>query len=468
MSIFNNSKLTVEERITKARIRIQGKNPFFSYLSFFLKFEEAKENDGCFSMGVYPDGTCVYDKDWVDKLTDDEIQGVILHELCHLSFLHILRAGTREHTKWNIAIDLATNAMLIANNFTLPKDGIIPRNDEWEPPAVWKLAQAMQQAKNNPKKGLLGANLKNMKGYNKITEISKKTAEEIYDLLPDVPEVLKSHARGRLMKSEGGQGNGKGGQLTKEQMQEGNVGGWDKHNMDKKDAKDGKGMSEAEKNEAENEWLNRVEEAYIHAKQKGNVPLGLERYIDELKKSQINWKALLQKYITALIPQDYTFLKRSKRSVATGYYMPGMVKEKIDVMIGIDTSGSIGKEELTDFLSEIIGMAKAYKDRLTIRVMSHDTKVHTDNEVKNGNIDKIKKIEIKGGGGTSHAQILEYIEEKYPKTRVFVSFTDGYSDLQDIKLSSFNFAKIFILSKGGTDEWQKKNSNDCFVIKLRE
>jgi hypothetical protein len=56
--------------------------------------------------------------------------------------------------------------------------------------------------------------------------------------------------------------------------------------------------------------------------------------------------------------------------------------------LAIDTSGSIGQEELTDFLSEIVGMAKGFKDKLNMTLLTHDCIIQNDYSVENGNIAK--------------------------------------------------------------------------------
>ncbi|MHA1470598.1 MAG: DUF2201 family putative metallopeptidase, partial [Candidatus Asgardarchaeia archaeon] len=60
---------------------------------------------------------------------------------------------------------------------------------------------------------------------------------------------------------------------------------------------------------------------------KGNVPKGMERLVEELLEPKLNWKALLRKYIIQEIPTDYTYQKRSKHSIATGFYMPATKKD---------------------------------------------------------------------------------------------------------------------------------------------
>ena len=421
-----------EEKLIKARIKLQARNPFFSYLSLFLKFVNDKNNrlPEYAGMGVSPDGTLTYKDDFVNELNDEECIGVLTHEICHLAFLHLVRRGSRDGEKWNIAVDLAVNSILKENGFELPKNGIIPQNNMFDfPIGLFKKAF-------------------------RIENVNQKTAEEIYE---ELPELNYQNGNG-----QGKQGNGQGNMKVK-------CNGFDKHEEENQD-KDGKSKgkpSQAEKQELENEWLNRLEEAYVSAKQRGKLPMGMERYIDEIKKSQINWKVLLQRLIQSTIPIDFTYMRRGKKSIATKTYLPSVIKEKIDVCIGIDLSGSIGKEELTEFMSEVIGISKAYQNSITMRLLTHDIEVHNDYEITNGNIQKIKELKLKGGGGTSHEPIFKYINEKVRDCKAVVFFTDGYSDLENIDFNKHKWKKIFIINKQGNDDYLKGRS-DCVCIKMKE
>lgn len=160
--------------------------------------------------------------------------------------------------------------------------------------------------------------------------------------------------------------------------------------------------------------------------------------------------------------------KKSKKSVACGCYLPDTLKEKISVWVAIDTSGSIGKEELSEFVTEIIGLARAYRERIDMRVITADAEVHTDYLVQNGNIDKIKKIKIKGGGGTAHKPVFDYITEKDRNAKCLIFFTDGYSDLESLDYNKYKFGKIAIINKNGTSEWVKGKERFVKVIKMKE
>lgn len=154
-----------------------------------------------------------------------------------------------------------------------------------------------------------------------------------------------------------------------------------------------------------------------------------------------------------------------RKSVVLGTYMPSYVKEKIQVSIGIDTSGSIGQKELDEFLSEVIGMARAYPDKIMMKVYFHDTDVQASYSIDNGSMDKIKSMISKGGGGTSHKDVMQKIQEEKPKTQVAVFLTDGYSDIERLNMNDYKYPKIIVLNKHGVDSLNIPNVK---VIKMRE
>jgi predicted metal-dependent peptidase len=111
-------------------------------------------------------------------------------------------------------------------------------------------------------------------------------------------------------------------------------------------------------------------------------------------------------------------------------------------------------------------MAKAFQNSINMRLLIHDTEVQNDYEIRNGNVDKIKKIQIKGGGGTSHQHVYDYIKEKVRKCKAVISFTDGYSDLNYIEFKDYPFDKMFVINKGGTDE--QVRDKKCKIIMMKE
>jgi len=73
------------------------------------------------------DGRSVfYNPDFIDTLSQPAIQGLIVHEILHVSNRHATRRGERDPRKWNIACDLAINHILREAGYTLPSGGCFP------------------------------------------------------------------------------------------------------------------------------------------------------------------------------------------------------------------------------------------------------------------------------------------------------------------------------------------------------
>ena len=96
-----------------------------------------------------------------------------------------------------------------------------------------------------------------------------------------------------------------------------------------------------------------------------------------------------------------------------------------------------------------------------MRILFSDYEVQADYLCENGNIDTILDLKIKGGGGTSFKNPLDYVKEKYPTTRFVIFCSDGYAD--KIDANDYPFSILWILSNNGTDENIKDTGE---IIKL--
>lgn len=419
-------------KLKKACISIQRSQPFFAYLSLFLKFKEVKSEkkweEGGLGAGVDIKGNFFYNPSFIEGLNEDETRWLIMHELGHLVFLSALRLGNRNHQIFNISSDIAINSLLQQNGFSGINGAIIPSYNHEV--VLFKKSKYEQI----------------------IKKCNEKTAEQMYDEIKIPKEFEKEFYVG---------GNGEDSEGLGEKDSAYEKTGYkqiDKHFYESRD------LTEEEKKKLEREWIQRIQEAFISAQMRGITPAGIERVIGNLHEGEINWKALLYRYITSFIPQDYSYHRPSKRSIASGFYLPDTTKEKIDVCVAVDTSGSIGDEELIDFISEIVRVAKAFKNRIDMTFISADSEVNGVWKIENGNIEQIKKVSIKGGGGTAHLPVFNHIQNKIRECSVVVCFTDGFSDLNKIDFNKFKFEKIFVISKNG-DDGQLKDKK-CRVIKL--
>lgn len=409
------------EKIKRARIQLQKKKPFFAYLVLHLKVEESKDIP---SMGVNILGDLKYNPKFVNKLTEEQVEGVLCHEVLHIGLKHLERLKSRDMKVWNIATDLVVNNLLTNNDMELPKQALIPNNNEFE------------FYVDRKKK--------------RIKDLEKKSAERVYDELDKYASKMRKKFEKLMDKLE------KEGRFDEHFYSD--MSGEGKQ----KDSKGSKSMSKGDlkkAKESSKKWKRLMVEASTYAKQIGKLPAGLERFIGKLLEEKVNWKALLYKYISSEIPYDYSYSMPSKRSASVGCYMPSIKRENIEIVVAIDTSGSISQKDLTEFISEIVYLSRSFNN-LKITIITCDADVQDVYTIDNGNINDVMDIKIHGGGGTSFNPPVRWCIENKPNTRLLIYFTDGYGDLS----ISSPFRIVWVLNSGDSTDESIKDKGD--VIKI--
>ena len=140
----------------------------------------------------------------------------------------------------------------------------------------------------------------------------------------------------------------------------------------------------------------------------------------------MDWRELLQQQIESTVKSDFTWSRPSRRSWHMDAVMPGMKPgEQIDVVIGIDTSGSITDTDLKIFLSEIQGIMDSFP-AYKIHVISFDTEVYNPVQYDSDNLDSMIDYNPAGGGGTDFDAIFDYLKRVGNVPKRLICFTDGY------------------------------------------
>jgi predicted metal-dependent peptidase len=361
------NNLTIEERIKRTIIELLDEQPFWAYL--ILKFRFTQNND-IETICVDARGNISYNKKWLEELTNSELKGVLMHETCHVVFGHcILRGMGRNALVWNYAIDIITNNIILMN-----------KSDNYGSISL-------------PESDFIPSNDAITVGNITIKELSKKISEIVYDLL-NVPNS-------GLPRS----GNG-----------------FDKHII-------GEGMTEKERQQLEDKWKEAVIDAAVRAREKGKNPAGMERLIGSILDPKIDWKTVILRYITNTLPYDYSYSKPNRKALSQGIYLPGVVKENVEIVVSIDTSGSIDKKTIDEFATEVVGMCRAHNS-IKMTVLVHDAEIQEVVDVNNEN-DFLSKVKMKGGGGTDHNCIISWILKNKQDCKLYISLTDGDSNIEE-------------------------------------
>src|SRR5581483_5007908 len=98
------------------------------------------------------------------------------------------------------------------------------------------------------------------------------------------------------------------------------------------------------------------------------------RQIDTILQPILDRRAVLREFVSRLARNDYAWSPPNRRFLHAGLYLPGPRSEELgEVVLAVDTSGSIGEAQLRRFASEAQGILDAYACDLTI--LYHDREI---------------------------------------------------------------------------------------------
>lgn len=246
-------ELSAREKISKAKITLMNQQVFFGNLTIHLNPIVVEFIP---TAGIDPYGNLYYNEKWINSLSEEELQGVLCHEVLHEVFDDLERCGYRHQRIWNYAADYANNILLLGNNFKLPNGALI--NSQY----------------------------KNM------------IKEEIYDkLMKNVKIINIPLCRGNCgnCKVMGGKQNSQDKGMCRKKA------GFDYH-LSKDDAKEG--MKEIKgKDISGKDWRGILTNAYRQAKNQGCLPGGWDRIFKQLFPPKINWRTILLRFMESYLPK---------------------------------------------------------------------------------------------------------------------------------------------------------------------
>ena len=408
-------KLTAHQRLSKALVDILAVERFTALSGVLLLVghriqnaddPKAKTGTAC-TNGI----ECVYAEKFVESLNDAELRFLILHETYHCMFKHLT---TWEHlyeedpSLANQACDHVINLFLLDAAEEISTANATLRN-----------FMAMPSCGGCADKRFAGMDAA------KIFRILKQEQDQ-----QQQPQQPQDQGQGE------GQGDGDGcdgcdGKSDKNDVSENSSGGTPPKNkapqgFDDHDWEGAAELSDEQKAEIGRKMDEAVRQGALLA---GKVGSGGMREMEDLLKSKVRWQDALREYLHSVCTgNDFSTWRRpNRRYLAAGIYMPSGVSEVIgEIVIGVDTSGSIGGQEIAQFLGEIAGICETVRPE-AVRLLYWDTQVCKDERYTQDQLDTLTKTtKPEGGGGTSPDCVPMYLNANNMKPQVCVMLTDGY------------------------------------------
>jgi predicted metal-dependent peptidase len=345
----------------------------------------------------------VYNPAFVDELKPAELEGVLAHEVLHCALSHHCRRGERDPEIWNQAADFAVNPILLGNGFTLPAGALIdPTFNDLSAEEIY--ARLLQRRgggaaapKQDSRQTSAGAG---MTGIPQETQCAGPSNPKSDPAPQEPPSQAEATGESPHPGCKGPGGFGEVWDAT------------DEH---------GQPASPAEKHRQEHEWSIAAEQALRSAKACGQEPAGIERPLSESRESRQDWRAILRDFVTATSPSDYRWSPPNRRYIASGLYLPSVQRRGLgEIVVAVDTSGSIGNDELEQFAGEISAISEEAQPE-AIHVVYCDAAVQSTQEF--GPSEPIR-LEPKGGGGTDFCPVFRWVDENNITPVCLIYLTD--------------------------------------------
>lgn len=153
---------------------------------------------------------------------------------------------------------------------------------------------------------------------------------------------------------------------------------------------------------------------------KGEAPKTIERFFRLEDIGKIDWREELKVAIERFHKDDYLLIPPSKKFLYLGIYLPSCVSNRFNLVVAVDSSGSVEEELLNEFLSEInFLMSTVANYEITLLVC--DDKIHSHHTFYSGDT---LECELQGGGGTDFRPVFEFIDKELQDIKLLLYFTD--------------------------------------------
>ena len=295
-------------KLRRVRLQLMLKHPYLASAVARYPLLIRSHEEGISTMAT--DGYRIYaNLEFIEKISSEELLGVLAHELMHNLLGHLEREQGRDPGRWNLAIDHATNILLEEMGFELP-------DPKCYDPRFYGM-----------------------------------TAEEIYESMPrhnvsknwdlHLDQVDVGHFP-KMGKKEDNDQNNKSGILSNSEDQEELT----DHptNLELKRIREG----------LQKEMYREIKQRSLDGELSGNLPGLLKQEIDQAGAAQIPWQDLLSRFMGGLKRSDFRSYPFNRKHLWRGICLPSIgIPGPEHLVAAVDTSGSMSEKLLSQVLCEL-------------------------------------------------------------------------------------------------------------------
>jgi predicted metal-dependent peptidase len=172
----------------------------------------------------------------------------------------------------------------------------------------------------------------------------------------------------------------------------------------------------------ESTWRLRAKSTLEMYKEEGELPSFLLREIEELSHPTIDWKTFLSTFLVRLTRDDYSWIPPNRKYIGLGITLPSLRSKILEIVVALDTSGSISDKDLASFITEVHEIVATIPSKMTVIACDADIhEVHTYESYEAPSIPVVS-----GSGGTDFRPVFSRIDEEAVRPSCLIYFTDGF------------------------------------------
>ena len=383
------SESAVAVKLSAARTRLIMERPFLGALVLRLPLVEA----AAWCKTTATDARAIYyNADYILGLEPKQVQFMLAHDALHCALSHFSRRLHRNKHRWDVACDFAINAMLLGEKMSAPSDILyLPSFEDMTAEEIYPMLNE--------------------------DEDREPVDQHIYDDYDSDSEDSNSEQGDSDQMEPGSGGNDSSDQIK--DSSEGSSSGQDPN----PGGECPDPLTQQEMQSLETQWQQHLAGAAQQAMQAGKLDGAMARLIDHFLQPQLPWRALLARYMSSVARDDYSYLRPSSRR-GDGAIFPTLRSGQVDLVVAIDSSGSVSLEEIQEFISEVDGLKGQLRARVTL--LSCDQAIVGEPQVR----EAWEELEfdpncIKGGRGTNFIPVFEWLERQDLRPTLLIYFTDA-------------------------------------------
>ena len=440
----------VERKLAAARTRLILEKPFLGALVLRLPLVEAH---GSWCTTSATDARSIYySAEYIEPLSLSQVQFVLAHEALHCGLSHFARREHRDLNRWNIACDHAVNPLLIEDGLELPPDALY--NSDYTGLSAEEIYPLIKSdTKEETQDQHLYDNTDGQDGNQQHTDDPPPPDDGNRDGRPDPesqrqgqqPQPKPEPSEPRQPKqpqteqpqTEQQQSAAKNNELTGESNQN-NGSDSSSAAQDSTDLKDSRNqgtgsqppgstppapLSAQEKAQLNTQWQQRLVSAAQQASLAGKMNGSVARIIERLLRSTVPWRTLLARFMSGSSRVDYNMMRPSQRRSGDAI-LPSLHTRQTNVVIALDTSGSIEQHELALFVAEVNAIKSLVNARITL--LACDSQLDEGGPWEYESWDQLVLPKtFQGGGGTDFTPVFNWLQTMPGHADLLIYFTDA-------------------------------------------